>query len=253
MISLEGICKRFGDKHVLRGVDLHVERGETRVIIGQSGQGKSVMLRLITGLVWPDRGTVTIDGRVIQRGDREALAFIRRRVNMLFQSAALFDSLSVRGNVGFTLDEKRAAPRPEIDQRVAECLGTVDLAGTEDLMPSDLSGGMRKRVGLARAMISEPTIMLYDEPTTGLDPITSDMINNLIIATKRRLNVTSLVVTHDMASVYKVADRISMLAHGEIIATGTPDEIQRSDDPRVRQFIDGHAEGALTAEETASA
>jgi phospholipid/cholesterol/gamma-HCH transport system ATP-binding protein len=246
MIRLENIHRRFGPKAVLRGVDLEVERGESRVVIGRSGEGKSVLLRHICGLIWPDRGRVFVEGRELRRGDTEAISFMREKVNMLFQSAALFDSLDVRGNVGFSLDERGALAREEIDARVAECLALVNLPGREALMPSELSGGMRKRVGLARALITRPDIMLYDEPTTGLDPITADMINDLIVEMKGRLGVTSLVVTHDMASAYKVADRISMLADGAIILTGTPEEIRNSDDPRVRQFIEGRAEGPLT-------
>lgn len=246
MIRLVNVSKRFGSKEVLRGVNLEVEAGESRVIIGRSGEGKSVLLRLIAGLIWPDAGQVIVAGREIRPGDREAWRHLRRTVNMLFQSAALFDSLTVRENVGFSLDERGDLSPREIDARVAECLALVHLPGTEHLMPAELSGGMRKRVGLARALISEPQIMLYDEPTTGLDPITADMINDLIVEMKARRSVTSLTVTHDMTSAYKIADRISMLARGEIIATGTPDEIRATRDPRVRQFIEGHSRGPLT-------
>ena len=253
MIRLEGIWKRFEAKEVLRGVDLSVERGETHVIIGQSGQGKSVILKHVSGLIWPDRGTVTVDGRVISRRDRESIAFLRSQVNMLFQFGALFDSLNVRDNVGFTLAEKHRTPRDEIDARVAEGLAMVNLPGIEKLFPNDLSGGMKKRVGLARALISRPSIMLYDEPTSGLDPVTSALTDQLIIRAREKLGVTSLVVTHDMASAYRIADRISMLCQGEIIATGTPEEIRNSGDARVRQFIAGDAKGPLTTEAASAA
>jgi phospholipid/cholesterol/gamma-HCH transport system ATP-binding protein len=248
VIRFEGVWKIFGGTTVLRGMDLAVERGETHVVVGQSGQGKSVALKLICGLMWPDRGKIVIDGREIVRVDPESITIIRHRVNMLFQSAALFDSLTVRDNVGFTLMERSDLDPEEISERVAEALAMVNLPGTEDLLPADLSGGMKKRVGLARALITQPEIMLYDEPTSGLDPVTSDLINGLILETQRRLGMTSLVVTHDMASAYKVGDRISMLAGGEIIATGTPGEIRETTDPRVRQFIEGRAEGPLTEE-----
>lgn len=247
MIEFRGVWKGFEGKSVLRDVSFRVERGETRVIIGQSGQGKSVTLKLICGLMEADQGTVLVDGRVVNPHSRESIAHVRERVNMLFQFGALFDSLSVRENVGFTLFEKSSLSRAEINRRVAECLAMVNLSGTEHLFPADLSGGMKKRVGLARALICHPTIMLYDEPNSGLDPVTSDLINDLINSTSRRLAMTSVVVTHDMASAYKVADRISMLDAGELIATGTPEEIRASVDPRVRQFIEGRAEGPLTS------
>jgi phospholipid/cholesterol/gamma-HCH transport system ATP-binding protein len=247
LIRFEGIWKSFGAKAILRGVDFHVERGETRVIVGQSGQGKSVTLKLICALLWPDRGTVTVDGHTLRRGDREALARVRHGVDMLFQFGALFDSLTIRENVGFVLYERSGLPRREIDARVAECLEMVNLPGIEDLMPADLSGGMRKRVGLARALIGRPEILLYDEPTSGLDPVTADLINDLILETGRRFGVTSVVVTHDMTSAYKIGDRISMLADGQLITTGTPDEIRATADGRVRQFIEGRAHGPLTA------
>lgn len=248
MIHLRGVTKSFDSKVILDGIDLSIESQETHVIVGQSGQGKSVTLKLICALMAPGSGEVEIDGKVISIRDRDSVKHVRERVNMVFQFGALFDSLSVRDNIAFTLTEREHLPRREVDKRVAECLEMVNLPGIENHMPADLSGGMKKRVGFARAMITHPKIMLYDEPTSGLDPVTSDLINDLIIEARRRLGMTSVVVTHDMASAYKVGDRISMLAKGQLIATGTPDEIRSSNEPRVRQFVEGRAEGPLTTE-----
>jgi phospholipid/cholesterol/gamma-HCH transport system ATP-binding protein len=248
VIEFEGIWKRFGDNVVLSGVSMEVKRGETRVIVGQSGQGKSVTLKIICGLLRPDGGTFSVEGEAQDLSSGAALSRLRERVNMVFQFGALFDSLTVFENVGFTLLERTSMPPEEVRERVADCLEMVHLPGIEELRPSDLSGGMRKRVGLARALITQPEIMLYDEPTSGLDPVTSDLINDLIIETRERLGVTSLVVTHDMTSAYKIGDSITMLCAGEFIATGTPDEIRQTDDPRVRQFIEGRARGPLTRE-----
>lgn len=242
MIQIQELKKSF-DKHVvLDGINLHVEKGETRVIIGGSGEGKSVLLKMIIGLLEPDDGTIIVRGLRVDPGDRRSLQEVRKFVAMVFQGSALFDSMSVRSNVGFTLDENSLLTPSEIDNIVREKLALVNLEGVENLTPAELSGGMKKRVSLARALAANPEIMLYDEPTTGLDPINADAINNLIIDLQRKLSVTSLVVTHDIQSSYKVADRISMLHHGKIIATGTPQEIQRSFDPYVRQFIAGQAE-----------
>jgi phospholipid/cholesterol/gamma-HCH transport system ATP-binding protein len=246
VIDLRGVSKRFGPKVVLHDVNLTVARGETHVVVGQSGQGKSVMLKHVCALMWPDSGEVVVDGKALRRGDRDSIRVVRERVNMLFQFGALFDSLNIRDNVGFTLQERGELSKKEINSRVAEALEMVNLTGIEDLMPADISGGMKKRVGLARALISRPQIMLYDEPNSGLDPVTSDLINDLIIKTQQQLGVTSIVVTHDMASAYKVGNHISMLASGALIATGTPDEIRAHGDPRVRQFIEGRAQGPLT-------
>ncbi|MBI4398381.1 MAG: ATP-binding cassette domain-containing protein [Candidatus Omnitrophica bacterium] len=216
------------------------------VIIGRSGVGKSVFLKLIMGILKPNSGDMIMDGVKINTLQDDELNMIRRKVGMLFQGAALFDSLTVGENVGFSLLESKSVPYGEIMQKVREKLKVVGLAGIENLDPSELSGGMRKRVGLARAICNDPEIILYDEPTTGLDPIMADAINELIVKMKQKLNVTAVVVTHDMTSAYKVGDRIAMLYDGKIIAVGTPDEIKSTKDPIVRQFITGSALGPIT-------
>lgn len=249
MISVRELYKSFGKKVIYRGLNLEVVKGETHVIIGRSGEGKSVLLKHICGLLEPDAGEVEVAGRRVDVDDPKSLTHIRSKVSMVFQAAALFDSMTVRENVGFYLDERGEWPRRRIDDRVREILAEVNLPDTEDLLPSEMSGGMRKRVGLARALAMDPEIVLYDEPTTGLDPVTSDVINDLIIATRDRRNVTSIVVTHDMKSAFKVGDRVSMLYEGQLLFTGTPDELRASDDPIVQQFIAGEAEGPITNNE----
>lgn len=246
MIEIKKLCKNFEGKEVLRGTDLTVQTGETLVIIGRSGCGKSVMLKHIIGLMEPDSGDVLIDGNDIFSFDRKQLQHLRLKIGMLFQGAALFDSLTVGENVGFSLSEHTTMPMDEVREIVSEKLGLVGLSGIEHLKPAELSGGMKKRVGLARAICNDPEIMLYDEPTTGLDPIMADAINDLIKELNTKLQVTSIVVTHDMASAYKVADRIAMLYDGRIIEAGTPDEIRNTENPIVRQFITGSAEGPIT-------
>lgn len=248
MIKLTGIHKWFGGHHVLRGIDLLIREGETLVIMGQSGCGKSVLLKHIIGVMEPDEGSVAIDGVDLSHLDVTQLHEIRSKIGMLFQGAALFDSLNIQENVGFSLYEHTKMPADEILEIVREKLGMVGLYGIERLLPSELSGGMQKRVGLARAICSDPKIILYDEPTTGLDPINADIINDLILRMQKRLKVTSIVVTHDMKSAFKVGNRIAMLYQGRIIAVGTPDEIKASSDPIVHQFITGSAEGPITAE-----
>ena len=246
MIKIQNIHKWFGTQHVLQGVDLTIKEGETVVIIGRSGCGKSVLLKHIMAILEPDEGDVLIDGRsMFKMSDSEQDEF-RLQLGMLFQGAALFDSLNVRENVGFSLDEHTKLPESVIGQKVREKLGLVGLQGIEDLMPASLSGGMKKRVGLARAICNEPKIILYDEPTTGLDPINADVINDLILRIRERLKVISVVVTHDMTSAYKVGNRIAMLYQGKIIAIGTPEEIRNSSDPVVQQFITGSAHGPIT-------
>ncbi len=242
MIQIQGLKKSFDQHAVLDGIDLHVQKGETRVIIGGSGEGKSVLLKIIIGLMEPDEGTIILRGIRADYRNRHSLQEVRKFVGMLFQSSALFDSMSVRGNVGFALDENSLLTPSQIDSIVREKLALVNLEEVEEMTPAELSGGMKKRVSLARALAANPEIMLYDEPTTGLDPINADAINNLILDLQRKLSVTSLVVTHDIQSACKVADRISMLHRGKIIATGTPQDIKRSSDPYVRQFIAGQAE-----------
>lgn len=246
MIRVVDLHKSFGPKKVLRGVNLSVEKGETMVVIGQSGAGKSVLLKLIIGLLKPDRGEIFIDGQEITRLREEELQRVTRKFGLLFQGAALFDSMTVAENVRFGLERHTSYPRQVIDQMVAESLARVGLSGVESLMPHQLSGGMKKRVGLARAIAYQPEIMLYDEPSTGIDPIRADAINELINKLKVEMGVTSIVITHDMASSYKVADRIAMLHEGQIIEVGTAEEIQRSPNPFVQQFIQGWAEGPIT-------
>ena len=216
------------------------------VIIGRSGCGKSVLLKTIVGLLKPDSGQVIIDNQDITRLKERELNRLRLRIGLLFQGAALFDSLNVGGNVGFILREHTDLDETNIVKRIRESLDLVDLRGVEELMPSELSGGMKKRVGLARAICARPDIVLYDEPTTGVDPIMADAINTLIWQLHDKLEVTSIAVTHDMVSAYKIADRISMLYDGRIIESGAPEQIKNSGDPVVQQFITGAAHGPIT-------
>jgi len=246
MIQIQNIHKWFGTHHVLKGVDLTIKEGETIVIIGRSGCGKSVLLKHIMAILEPDEGDIKIDGRSMFSMEPEDQDQFRLQLGMLFQGAALFDSLTVLENVGFSLIEHTSLSEQAISQRVLEKLRMVGLEGIENLMPASLSGGMKKRVGLARAICNEPKIILYDEPTTGLDPINADVINDLILGMQRQLKVISIVVTHDMTSAYKVADRIAMLYEGRIIGIGTPDEIRNSPDPIIQQFITGSARGPIT-------
>ena len=249
MIQIKQVHKQFVRNHVLRGIDLTIKDGETLVIIGRSGCGKSVLLKHIAGTIEPDDGQVLIDGTDIRRLSIKEQEQFRLRMGMLFQGSALFDSLSVKENVGFSLYEHTQLPEKTIEEKVREKLAMVGLYGIEHLMPSSLSGGMQKRVGLARAICNEPKIILYDEPTTGLDPINADVINDLILRMQEKLKVTSIVVTHDMKSAYKVANRIAMLYDGVIIGMGTPEEIKNTRDPIIAQFITGSAQGPITAKE----
>ncbi|TMQ52890.1 MAG: ATP-binding cassette domain-containing protein [Candidatus Eisenbacteria bacterium] len=242
---IEGVWKRLGAKEVLRGVDLTVAEGESVVIIGRSGTGKSVLLKHVVGLIDPDRGAVRVDGQDVPALSVKELLDLRKRMGMLFQGGALFDSLSIAENVGLPLREHTRIAETQVDLLVHEKLHLVGLEGVETMRPSSLSGGMKKRAALARALALNPKIMLYDEPTTGLDPITADLINRLIRRLQERLGITSIAVTHDMRSAYHIADRIAMLHEGRIHAIGTPAEIQASADPAVRQFIEGSAEGPL--------
>jgi len=247
-ISARDLKKSFGAKVVLDGVDLDVHDGESVVVIGQSGVGKSVLLKCVIGILKPDSGTIQIDGSVITDPGFRGIDEIRRKFGMLFQYAALFDSLTVWENVGFGLLQHSAMKPARIRELAEEKLRMVGLPGILDLMPSELSGGMRKRVGLARAIAMDPEILLYDEPTTGLDPIRSDSINDLIIQLREELGIASITITHDMVSAYKIADRIAMLFGGKIIAAGTPEEFRSSDNPYVQQFIHGRAEGPIKDE-----
>jgi phospholipid/cholesterol/gamma-HCH transport system ATP-binding protein len=245
MIQVENLHRSFGRLEVLTGIDLEIEKGQSLVVIGQSGCGKSVLLKHIIALLRPDKGRVSIDGRNIYDFKHLELMDFRKRVGVLFQSGALFDSMTVSENVGFCLKESLRLKRDRIAEVVAEKLALVGLSDIGDKMPSEISGGMKKRVALARAIAAEPDIILYDEPTTGLDPITADIINELIVSVHKKLGVTSIAVTHDMASAYKIADRIIMLYQGKIVWDGTPAEIRSSDDPTVKQFITGSSSGPI--------
>ena len=246
LIRIDGLHKSFGGIKVLTGVDLAVARGESLVIIGGSGVGKSVLIKHVIGLLVPDAGTVAVDGQPVSHLDSHGLMELRQRMGMLFQYAALFDSMSVGDNIAFALRQNAEWGRARIATRVAEVLRWVGLEGIESKWPDELSGGMKKRVGLARAIALGPEIILYDEPTTGLDPILADQINELIIDLGERLNVTSVTITHDMTSAYRIADRIAMLYHGRIEEVGTPEEFRASSNPVVQQFIHGRAEGPIT-------
>ena len=245
MIRIRGLEKRLGGKPVLDGVDLDIPNGETVVVIGRSGTGKSVLLKHIVGLMAPDAGSIEVEGENIVGMKEADINRVRQRFGMLFQGAALFDSLTVGENVGLALREHRRLSEAEVLQRVSERLDWVGLEGVEDQKPASLSGGMRKRVGLARAIAMDPQFILYDEPTTGLDPIMADVIDQLIRAMQKRMGVTSVVVTHDLASAYKVGDRIAMLNDGKIVFEGTPEETRGTRDPMVRQFIEGSSEGPI--------
>lgn len=247
MIQVSDLHKKFRDNLVLRGVDLSIDKGETLVIIGRSGCGKSVLLKHIIGILKPDSGRISIDGEEITHFEAEKMYEIRKRFGMLFQGSALFDSLTVEENVGLGLKEHTSLPDSEIKEIVQEKLSWVGLSGVGNLKPAQLSGGMKKRVGLARAIAMEPECILYDEPTTGLDPIMADVINHLIIDMHNKLKVTSIAVTHDMVAAYKIADRIAMLHEGKIIFTGTPEETKNTTNPIVRQFIEGKEEGPIKA------
>jgi phospholipid/cholesterol/gamma-HCH transport system ATP-binding protein len=236
-VRCQGLVKRFAGRRVLDQLDLDVARGETLVILGGSGSGKSVLLKHMNGLLQPDAGEVMVDGVAIATLSEQALQPIRRKIGMLFQGAALFDSLTVADNIAFPLREHTDLNDDAIAARVAEVLAEVDLAGIETRYPAELSGGMRKRAGLARALALAPQALLYDEPTTGLDPVVSSRINALIRQLQARLGLTSVVVTHDLHSAFFVADRLAFLADGAIRALGTPEEIRATADPRLREFL----------------
>ena len=247
MIELIDIYKSFEGKDVLLGVNLKVKKGESVVVIGGSGSGKSVILKHIIGLMQPDRGQVIVAGKDLGTLKERALDELRKKFGMLFQGAALFDSLRVWENVGFAIRQQTRLSDEEIRKIAEDKLSMVGLRGVEELMPSELSGGMKKRVGLARAIATEPEILLYDEPTTGLDPIMADAINELVLEMKQRLHVTGVAITHDMASAYKIADRIAMLYEGKILEVGTAEEIRNSKNPVVHQFVTGSAVGPIKA------
>jgi phospholipid/cholesterol/gamma-HCH transport system ATP-binding protein len=241
LIEFHDVWKSFGPKAVYQGLDLSVERGEALTIVGGSGVGKSVMLKMLIGLLTPDRGRITFDGESVLGLNAKQLARVRQRVGMLFQGAALFDSLTVRENVAYGLREHHRMREDEIDERVHWALSLVGLPGIESMHPSDLSGGMKKRVGLARTIALKPEVLLYDEPTTGLDPINTTRINHLVASLQKSLNITSIVVTHDMGTAFYVSTRMAMVHKGRIIANGTPEDFRTSTNPLVRNFIEGNA------------
>lgn len=239
-IKVDRVSKSFNGNQVLHELSLSIERGETMVIMGGSGHGKSVFLKLLIGLIEPDEGSIWIDGIDITKLKIKALNEIRKKTGFLFQSLALFDSMNVRDNVSFTLSQHTQKSRVEIDKLVAEKLRLVGLSGAEALKPADLSGGMKKRVALARAIAMQPEIVLYDEPTAGLDPINSESISTLIKDLNHKLGVTSVVVTHDMNSAFSIADRMAMIHKGKIVEVGTPEQFQASSNPVVQSFISGY-------------
>jgi phospholipid/cholesterol/gamma-HCH transport system ATP-binding protein len=238
MIEIYNLHKRFGNKEVLKGINLTINKGETIVIIGRSGCGKSVLIKHIVGLLQPDEGFVKVEGQSVSDLNEKELYQLRKKFGFLFQGAALFDSMTVEENVGLSLMESSEKPQHnEIHKVVDEKLSIVSLSGVNNLKPAELSGGMKKRVGLARALVTNPDYILYDEPTTGLDPIMSDSIDKLIQELSEKLNVTSIVVTHDMQSVKNVADKVAMIHEGIVYFTGTPDEMLKSKDPVIIEFI----------------
>ena len=243
MIRVEGLMKNIGVQEILRGVDLEVPRGETLAIIGRSGGGKSVLLKHLIGLMRPDAGEIWIEGQNIIGMTERSLASIRQKVGILFQGAALFDSMTVAENIAFPLREAGERNPKVLRTKVAEMLEVMELSGEEEKMPVNLSGGMKKRVGLARSIIRQPSCILYDEPTSGLDPVVSDSINRLIRRLQRRFGVTSIVVTHDMKNAFDVADRIAYLHEGRIYFHGTPDELRQSPDSLIQDFLLGRSEG----------
>jgi phospholipid/cholesterol/gamma-HCH transport system ATP-binding protein len=245
MIRVVNLMKSFPGKDVLCGVNLTVEKGETMVVIGQSGSGKSVLLKHLIGLLQPDAGEIYIDGVEITGLKGDGLQKVTKKFGLLFQGAALFDSMTVAENVAFGLERFTRHSDAEIKELVRESLARVGLRNVEKMMPYQLSGGMRKRVGLARAIAYRPQIMLYDEPSTGIDPIRADAINDLINKLKTEMGVTSVVITHDMVSSFKIADKIAMLFRGRIIEVGTPEEIRNSESAIIQQFIHGQAAGPI--------
>ncbi len=245
MIKVVDIWKEFDGLQVLKGVSLEIYEGETFVIIGQSGSGKSVFLKLLLDLLHPEKGKIYIDSQEVVQSNEEELYSIRMKFSFVFQNSALFDSLNVYDNVGFSLVQHTDLSDDLVEERILYCLKLVGLEGIEYKMPAELSGGMKKRVAIARAIVFNPKIILYDEPTAGLDPIVASSINKLIKKLKNEVKATSIVVTHDMNSAYFIADRIAMLYGGKIIQVGTPDEIKDSKNPLVKQFVKGDSEGPI--------
>jgi phospholipid/cholesterol/gamma-HCH transport system ATP-binding protein len=237
VVRFMGVSKSFGKNHVFEKLDLDVHEGEVLTLLGGSGAGKSVLLKLILGLLEWDEGSVCVDGEDISTYGEAEMLSVRRKIGMLFQNGALFDSLSVRENIAYPLRERGVDDERLISERAAAVLEMVDLPGTEAKMPAELSGGMRKRVALARAVVLEPKVLLYDEPTTGLDPINVRRISELILDLNRRLSVTSICVTHDLASAYMISDRLAMIAEKRVIAIAPTEELRRSENPTVKQFL----------------
>ncbi len=237
LIEVRGLKKSFGSQQVLDGVDLDVEAGSTCVILGASGSGKTVLMKHLIGLLKPDAGQVLVEGEDLVPLGPEALARVRRKFGMVFQGAALFDSMSVFDNVAFPLREHARLPEAEVRERVAQKLALVGLRGVEGKSPSELSGGMRKRVGLARAVVLDPKIVLYDEPTTGLDPIRTDSVDELILDAQRTLQVTSVVISHDISSAFAIADEVAFLHEGQIVDRGPPSALRQSQHPAVQRFL----------------
>lgn len=241
MIRLAGVSKAFGDNHVLRELDLTVPTGTTLAVLGRSGTGKSVLLRCVARLLEVDAGEVEVGGEDMVAADEEAVRRVRARMGYVFQFAALFDSLSIGENVELPL-RRQGVGTAEARERSDEVLGRVGLAGVRDQFPAELSGGMRKRAGIARAVVSRPDFLLYDEPTTGLDPVTGAVIDELILRLKRDMGATAIVITHDIRSAFRVADRVALLHEGRLHLEGTPEEIRDTEDPLMRAFLDGRAD-----------
>ncbi len=244
MIAVRSLAKKIGEQEILRGVDLNVARGETLAIIGRSGGGKSVLLKHLVGLMEPDAGEIWVDGQNIIGLTERQLGAVREKIGILFQGAALFDSMTVAENIAFPLREAGERDPKVLREKVREMLDVVELEGQEEKMPESLSGGMKKRVGLARSIVRRPSCVLYDEPTSGLDPVVSDSINRLIRRLQKRLGVTSVVVTHDMKSAFDVANHVAYLHEGRIYFYGTPDQLQQTSDPILQDFLLGRSEGA---------
>ena len=241
-LEMRGIKKSFGDQVVLRGVDLDVRRGEVLVLLGGSGGGKSVLMKHMVGLLQPDEGTVTLEGKVISDLSERDLSWARKKISMMFQSGALFDSMTVAENVAFPMQEAGLRDRDELSRRVSEALEIVHLEGQEDKMPATLSGGMRKRVALARAVVEEPCCVLYDEPHAGLDPVTGDSIDRLIKDLANEHGITNVVITHEMRSAFRIADRLIFMKDGLIYWEGTPDELKACQDPVLVNFVEGRSQ-----------
>ena len=241
-LEMRGIKKSFGDQVVLRGVDLDIRRGEVLVLLGGSGGGKSVLMKHIVGLLQPDEGTVTLEGKVISDLSERDLSWARKKISMMFQSGALFDSMTVAENVAFPMQEAGLRDRDELSRRVSEALQIVHLEGQEDKMPATLSGGMRKRVALARAVVEEPCCVLYDEPHAGLDPVTGDSIDRLIKDLANEHGITNVVITHEMRSAFRIADRLIFMKDGLVYWEGTPDELKDSKDPILVNFVEGRSQ-----------